>query len=221
MALGNPTNVISGGNATTTSSDTTASFTPTANALILVSAYAVRGSNTPTTIAISATHTGLVGSWTEVTLRNAGGTIKGSLFYILAGASPSSGTLTFTYSGASDPIRKVWIVDEVTGASGVSESASNETTGTTLTVTLTGIAGNNKSYASVCNVNVASITVGSGETEIIEVTSGGANNARGQTEYGTSTTPDWSGLAATVGSVGLAIEIIEATGAARRVMVIS
>lgn len=209
MALGTPTNLISGGNATASASDTTASFTPTANALVIATAFVARASNAPTTIAISSTHTGLTGSWTEVTLRNAGGTAKVSLFYRKAGASPSSGTITFTYSGASNPTRKSWIVDQVTGASGVSESATNETTGTSLTVTLGGIAGGNKSYGAVLSIGAGSITVGTGETEIIEATSTGTAEARSQTEYGTSTTPDWSGLSATVGSVGVAIEIQE------------
>lgn len=213
MALGTPTNKTSGGNSASAGSNTTASFTPTAGALILAVCAIARGSNVPTTIALTTSITGLVGSWTEVTIRNTGGSAKISLFYIMAGASPSSGTITFTYSGGTNPIRQAWIVDEVTGAdptTPISESNTNQTTGTTLSSTLGGIAGNNKAYGACMSVNASSITVGSGETEILESSSGGASEARLQTEYGTTVGVDWSGLDTTIGSVGLSIEIAEA-----------
>lgn len=211
MALGTPTNLTSGGNATASASDTTASFTPTANALVIAVSSACRASSTPTTIAISSTHTGLVGSWTEITIRNSGGTAKQSLFYRMAGGSPSAGTLTFTYSGASNPTRKSWIVDEITGVdttTPILQSTTNQTTGTTLTATLaSAVLTGNKSYGSVVSIGAASITPGTGETEIIEATSTGTAAARSQTEHGTDANLDWSGLSATVGSVCVGAEI--------------
>lgn len=211
MALGTPTNLTSGGNATASASDTTASFTPTANALVIAVSSACRASSTPTTIAISSTHTGLVGSWTEITIRNSGGTAKQSLFYRFAGGSPSAGTCTFTYSGASNPTRKSWIVDEITGVdttTPIRQSTTNETTGTTLTATLaSAVLTGNKSYGSVVSIGAASITPGTGETEIIEATSTGTAAARSQTEHGTDANLDWSGLSATVGSVCVGAEI--------------
>jgi len=211
MALENPTNLTSGGNASSVASNTTASITPGAGAILFAVASVGRSSAVSTTIEISST-IGDISPWTEVTIRNAGGQAKISLFYCSVGASPVAGTITFTYSGGSGTIRQSWIVDQMLGADSnvmIDESGTGETTTAALTITLGTIGGNNKVYSAVLSAGASSITVGTGETEILEATSGSTAEARTQTQYGTTKTPDWSGLSTSVGSVGVAVEIRE------------
>lgn len=223
MALGTPTNLTSGGAATAAASRTTASISPTGGALLLACTGATRGSAAPTTVVVTDTLTG-TGTWTSINLRDASGKVLTSLSYAKAGPTPGTGTITFTYSGGSNPVRQAWIVDEITGqdtTTPVPESATNEGTGTTLTVNLASIASGNKAYGVVNNGAGTGITAGSGETEIFEVSSTGTSNVLLQTEYGTTTGVDWSTLITTLASVGIAIEIAEATATIRRVMVVS
>lgn len=206
--LGTPTNLTSGGNSGATSSNTTASISPSAYSLILASVSIVRGGTVPSTIAISTTLSGL--SFTKVETALTG--IRTALFYAVCGATPGTGTITFTYSGGSgDPSRQAWIVDQILVAdrtTPVSESAVNTGTGSTLTVTLGGIAAGNKAYGVVGSSTATDITPGTNETQLTEVGSGGTNPVRLQSEYGTETTVDWSTLGTTgVGSAGVAIEI--------------
>ncbi len=224
MALGTPTNLTSGGAATASASRTTASISPTGGALLLACTGANRGSGTPTTVVVTDTLTG-TGTWTSINVRDTSGKVLTSLSYAKAGPTPGSGTITFTYSGgAGNPVRQAWIVDEITGqdtTTPVPENASAEGTGTTLTVNLASIASGNKAYGVVNNGAGTGITAGSGETEIDEQSSGGTSNVLLQTEYGTTTGVDWSTLITTLASVGIAIEIAEATAIVRRVMVVS
>lgn len=224
MALGTPTNLTSGGGSAVVSSRTTATISPTGGALILACTGANRGSNAPTTVVVTDTFSG-TGSWTTINVRDTSAKVLASLSYAKAGPTPGSGTITFTYSGgAGDPARTAWIVDEITGqdtTTPVLENASAEGTGTTLTVNLADIASGNKAYGLINNGSGTGITPGSGETEIDEQGSGGTANVLIQTEYGTTTDVDWSTLITTLASVGIAIEIAEASATVRRVMVIS
>lgn len=207
--LGTPTNLTSGGNAGAASSNTTASISPSAYSLLLASVTIARGGTVPSSITISSTFSPAL-TFTKVETALTG--IRTALFYAVCGATPGSGTITFTYSGGSGaPNRQAWVVDQILVAdrtTPVSESAVNSGTGSTLTVTLGGIAGGNKAYGVVGSSAATDITAGTNETQLTEVGSGGATPVRLQSEYGTETTVDWSTLGTTgVGSAGVAIEI--------------
>ncbi|RVQ68150.1 hypothetical protein [Sinorhizobium medicae] len=80
----------------TAASVTTASFTPTANAL-LIAFCAGRGSSaTIPTISDS-----LGGTWTPIGTGNDAGNVTGRLFYQIAGASPSAMTVTVNTTGGT------------------------------------------------------------------------------------------------------------------------
>ncbi|WP_158244109.1 hypothetical protein [Sinorhizobium medicae] len=92
----------------TAASVTTASFTPTANAL-LIAFCAGRGSSaTIPTISDS-----LGGTWTPIGTGNDAGNVTGRLFYQVAGASPSAMTVTVNTTGGTQAAAGVI---EVSGA---------------------------------------------------------------------------------------------------------
>lgn len=221
MANRIPTNLTNGGNATTSASDTSATFTPSPGALILAASTCLRGSSVPTTIAITDSFAGGIGAWTLI------GSLTGSLsrstiflWYTFAGSNPGTHDVTFTYSGgAGNPIRKCWIIDQrdfVGTVSPIIQSATAQVaSSTTLSCPLTNnITGNNMTYAVACNPSGTGMTAGTNETELVEVLSGGASGADLQSEYGTSgdKTLDWSALVSTTtDSIAVACEIREAT----------
>lgn len=213
--LGNPTNLTSGGNATASASDTTASISPTAYSILFATVAIARGGTVPTTIAISSTLSGL-SSWTKIETTQSGERI--ALFWAICGGSPGSGTVTFTYSGGSgNPTRKAWIVDQILVAdrtTPVSESNVGTGTGSTLSVAVASIAAGNKMYGVIGSSAATNITsAGTGETEIVENTSGGGTPMRIQSQYGTDNSSDWSNLGTTgVGSMAVALEIAVSPG---------
>ena len=214
--LGNPTNLTSGGNATASASDTTASISPTAYSILFATVAIARGGTVPTTITISSTLSGL-SSWTKIETTQSGERI--ALFYAICGATPGSGTITFTYSGGSgDPVRKSWIVDQILVAdrtTPVSESNVGTTTGSTLSVSIGGLAAGNKIYGVIGSSAATNITsAGTGETELVENTSGGGTPMRIQSQYGSADTScDWSNLGTTgVGSMAVVVEIAVSAG---------
>lgn len=218
VSLSIPTNLINNGNAVTSASDVTASFTPAGGSLILASNTIMRATGVPTSIAVSDSFGGTIGAWTTVA------TVVGSatrsaivLAWALASASPSSGTVTFTYSGgAGNPIRKAWIIDQVLGfknSAPIVQSATNTSLLTTLSISLAAITGTNMTYGVVDGPSSSAITPGTNEVEIIEISSGGASNANLQSEYGIlqDATVDWSNLQITaVDNLGIAVEIARA-----------
>ena len=214
--LGNPTNLTSGGNATASASDTTASISPTAYSILFATVAIARGGTVPTTITISSTLSGL-SAWTKIETTQAGERI--ALFYAICGATPGTGTITFTYSGGSgDPVRKTWIVDQILVAdrtTPVSESNTGLTTGSTLSVSIGGLAAGNKIYGVIGSSAATNITsAGTGETELVENTSGGATPMRIQSQYGSADAScDWSNLGTTgVGSMAVVVEIAVSAG---------
>lgn len=214
--LGNPTNLTSGGNATASASDTTASISPTAYSVLFATVAIARGGTVPTGIAISSTLSGL-SSWTKIETTQAGERI--ALFYAVCGATPGSGTITFTYSGGSgDPVRKTWIVDQILVAdrtTPVPENNTGLTTGSTLSVSIAGLGAGNKIYGVIGSSAATNITsAGTGETELTETTSGGGTPMRIQSQYGSADAScDWSGLGTTgVGSMAVVVEIAVSPG---------
>jgi len=131
--------LTSGLSTSTANSYTTASISPTGNALILVSCV-VRKSDTPDTPAV--TGNGITYTLIDSNHYDTGGTqTKIFLFRGLA-SSPSSGVITFDFSGV-DQLGMNWSVNEFTGvdtggtngADAIVQSKTGSTFGTSLTIT--------------------------------------------------------------------------------------
>src|SRR3972149_9023952 len=106
-SVSNPSLLTSGGNATSNTSDTTAAFTPTANSLLVMGWSAAKASGAAATFTYTNTHAGS-GAWVAVeAFRNDGPSARHGQARSQNGASPGSGTVTTTYSAASN--RKSWI----------------------------------------------------------------------------------------------------------------
>ena len=209
-SVSNPSLLTSGGNATASASDVTAAFTPTANSLLVVGWSAAEGTAAPT-FTFTNTHAGS-GAWSQVTATNPAGTDRNAQARSQVGASPGSGTITNTYTG-NQPIRKTWIVAEVTGHDTTTPLSESNTggadSGTTLSIALGGIAAGNMAIGTMHARNAASITVGTDETELAEATSTGTPFIRTQMEYGTTTTINWSWTDSDE-NVGVAVEYAQA-----------
>lgn len=200
-----------------TSFTTTASITPSANALVLCYIDSTEGVAPSTTPTVSGN--GL--TWVLVNNRIQGG---GHDFVFRAmGASPSSGQVTVDF-GATTKTSCTVIVDQFTGvdtsgtngSGAVVQSAVNSAaTGTSLTVTLAafGDSTNNVAYGGHAHAANEAVNVGTGFTELGEAT--GASPNRGtQTEWkigeDTSVDASWTSSAA---NLGIALEIKAASAA--------
>lgn len=187
------TNLTSGESGTTTSTYTTASITPSANKLILISIYHRKGSSGVPTPTVSGN--GL--TWVQV-LREVNSDEQVVTIFRAMGASPTTGPVTIDFAGTNE-IQAVWSVNEfgnvdqtgtngsgaVVQSKGFHEAVGN-TTATTITLSAFGSA-NNASYGSLRAGN--SITAGSGETALSQTTV----NTFFQTEWGINqNAPSWS-----------------------------
>jgi len=209
LAVSTPTVLTTGSSSGSTSSDTSASFSPTANCLLLCW-IGTNSSGGGSTHAISDTLTG-TGTWTQVTGLS-GGT-RGSWFYAIAGSSPGSGTVTFTYS--PNATRCAWIILELNGhdtVTPVAESIVSTGSGATLSAVLTNIDTDHLGVSAIIDKgNSSGVTPGTNETELADITSSGSNEARCQAQHSTDETQDWSGLASN-DQVGIALEVAAAAG---------
>lgn len=224
------TNLTLGKNATGSPGNTTASVTPSANALVLLTI------GTLTTFAPDITTPTVTGnSLTWVMVRHnlfaSSPTFLSHLWVFRAlGASPSAGTVTITNT---DWVSETcWIIDQVTGVdtsgtngSGaiVQDVASNPGSGATSgTATLAAFgSANNASYASwaVQAGNPITWTVGSGFTKIAEHTTSG-QYIDTMTEYKLG---DFDGTASWASAEvyqtgGIGIEVKAAAGAATLIL---
>ena len=209
-SVSNPSLLTSGGNATGSSSDVTAAFTPTADSLLVVAWSALSDFAGEPTFTFTNTHVGS-GAWASVEVfratnrRHAQGRCQ-------MGATPGSGTITNTYS--ANCTRKARIISEVTGhdtTTPLSESNTGDNAATTLDIALVAIAAGNLAIGTVSSGGATNITAGTNETELAEAASGGANEERIQLEYGTDTTVNWTNLN-TLNNRGVAIEYAQAAG---------
>jgi hypothetical protein len=194
---------------------TTAAFTPPANALLTLAASIGTGGTTPT-----LTPSDSVGlTWTSrgtVPHVNGGLNIRTQIWTAQVGASPVSMTVSVTASAAM--VRWNIAVASLTGhdqAAPVAQSATNTGTTSALTVTL----GSTPAAASMVFGAIGSdesdgIAQGTGFTEISYTTAPGAPPLSMDVQYdlaGADTTCDWSGLGTTV-NAAVAIEITEDAG---------
>ena len=206
--------LLSAGSNTDTQEYTTASITPTANALVLL-AFEGRniatGSPTP-----SPTVVGCNLTWVAVDSETSGNDSQNITVFRAMGASPSAGALTITQGGSGN-IYGQWSISEFHGidTSGTNGSGaivqsngnSDTATNTGLTITLTAFSNaNNATYGVVRSVGGGSITNGTGFTELGE--SGGTDsNIQSQWRNDNDISVDWSWTSTDSNARGIAIEI--------------
>lgn len=155
---------------------TTASYTPTANALILLGINCRNSSSTEPTIS-SVSGNGL--TWVSVGsvyYDNSSGSRKKLFLYRAMGSSPSAGAITVSFGQTNS--HYTWVVDQVTGvdtggtngSGAVVQSATNSEiggNGGVLTVTLAAFASaNNGTYGVFGDDSEQAATIGSGFTEL-------------------------------------------------------
>lgn len=205
---------------------TTASVTPTANALVLLATVATRNSTTCSdNDIVSVTGNGL--TWVNVNRQcfsSAGTPVQTVETWRTMGASPSTGTINFDFS-ATTQLNAAWAVIECTGvdtsgtngSGAVVQNAINSIEpGTSLTVTL-GAFGN-ASNATLGVFGVAdnvTVTEGSGFTELAEqLVSDGGTDIGLQVEWKASNDTSVDASFSSIDAGGIAIEIKAAATAA-------
>lgn len=203
-----PTNLTNSGNATSLSTYTTASVTPTSNALVLLfvwSSHASTPGNTPTATGNSLT-------WVQITTRNFLTTERVTMFRAL-GASPSTGTISIDFAGQAQT-RCAWIVTQFTGADtsgtngsgAVIQSASNDGTSATPTVTLGAFSStSNGTYGAIVSNTSTQISPGSGFSEISDA--GAVSGFRLEDEWKSTndTSVDWGTTNNAYGAIAIEI----------------
>lgn len=160
---------------------TTASITPTSNALVLFGVHHVRGSSPPATPTLTS-NAGLNSIWTQIATEpyNTPTTpISRSILFRSLHASPGSGTVTIDFGGETQ-VRAAWIVAEflvvdtggTNGSVALAQFATDVLTasGTTLAPILAafGDAVNNATYIFACINNDTALNNEAGYTEISE-----------------------------------------------------
>ena len=211
----------------TTNTWTTSSFSPTGNALLVVSGSLLNTTLEPAVSSVTDTFTG-TGSWTIVQASNT--TIQqhvGFIAYALLGSSPGSGTVTVnTSNNAIRTAVDVYEVTSVNTSAPVTQSKTGTGTSATPSITLDSTPATDSLVFGALSSRATSdpdITPGSNFTELGEVySSGGVAQAHIQTEYdaaSATTTVDWSN-APTISNVMVGIEIAAAaSGGGRRIFI--
>jgi hypothetical protein len=200
VAIGTPT---SRGNAGGTTSATTASFTPTANS-VLLALISTKSTSLPSAPSISDS---LGGTWTKITDvngPNSSSFIVGALYYQSVGGSPAAMTVSATGGTTST----VLSVIEVTG-SGTDFSNFNVNTNTAgdPSCTITAPAAGNAIFGFAVGHLTNAFTQSTG-TELFDLVPTGASNHR--LEFAYSLSPASGALSWTstnTNSVGVAFEV--------------
>jgi hypothetical protein len=207
---------LTSGTATSVSSQATASISPTANQLVVVSvaSQAAATANVPTV-------TGAGGTWVNIgTQIDASNTRRVTMFRDLS-ASPGSGALTIDFAAQSQT-NVAWSIDtfsgtDSSGADGsgaIVQNVGNSTTSgatTSFAITLAALgSSNNAAYGYVRNNAAGSISAGASFTQLAQTTI-----VECESEWALNqVSVNWTWASQTVISVGLAIEIKAATVAA-------
>jgi hypothetical protein len=216
MAIG-ASNLTNGASATSATSFVTASVSPGANDLILltVGSRSAATNNTPT-----ATGAGM--TWTLVLSQiNALNTNRVTVFRALA-ASPGSGAVTIDFAGQSQTAC-LWSIDDFSGtdtsgtngAGAIVQSLGGLITGTQtgMTVTLAALGSVNNVAFGGCHRNANFLlTAGSGFTAL---SPGGTVGGSQETEWQLNTTTvNWTWASGSADAEAMAIEVKAATAAA-------
>ena len=208
ITAANLTNAV---DASSVSTYTTASISPGASKLDIVSVESFfAGTSTVPTV------TGASGTWTQIaTVTDSSGNRRVTLFRDLS-ASPGSGALTIDFAGQVQTTI-AWSIDEFSGTdttgthgsgalvqSVTHATTSGATTGFTITLAALGSA-NNAAYGALRNNAGGAVTVGTGFTSLSNQTAGSLVMAA---EWAINKTAvAWTWASQTVISVGVAIEI--------------
>lgn len=209
------TNLTKGGSGTS-SSENTASISPGANKLILVSVQTFLNAGVPPIPTIS----GCGMTWVQIDTRRSSSDDdwRITMFRGLS-SSPSAGALTISFGGTNNQAQ--WSVDELdntslsgtNGSGAIAQVASNDQAGTAtgITVTLGAFANTlNATYGAVVLSGVKAISPGSGFAEVIESQNNGTIETEFKTENDTSV--DWSWGSDSFAVVAMAIEIVKKSG---------
>jgi len=215
--VSNPTHLTSAGESTNSASITTEAVTPPGNTLVVVvSAFSNNASRTFSSVTDTWSGSSvwtIIGQFGDAAQNN-----RVMMAWATVGSSPGSGTVTVNISASVG--RRVLIVSTFTGADTNNPIIQTETglsVTSTLSVTMASPGANNIFYGGIYSRDDSDgITPGTNETELAEASSGGTNEARAQTQYGTDTTHNWSDLAS-VDNLGIVAEIQEVQ-AGRRVI---
>jgi hypothetical protein len=196
---------------------TAGTVTPTGGALLVVFGMGRRGTNRTLDTVVDTFNAGGSHTWNEVyDIASAEGVAAlrafNSFWWTECVAAPDPGVVVLTWSGG---LNSLGFLLEIAGsdvAAPISEQATGtQTSGTTASAPLVGVAPANRSLAGVANIDTAGsggITAGTGETEGEELI---GDQVTGQWQYGTDpgddATPDWTTLldeAAAFGAVEIA-----------------
>lgn len=194
----------------------TASVSPGANKLILVT-VGIRNYSAVNLGTLSLSGNGL--TWVEVATTTyssvASGQSRISIFRSM-GASPSAGAITVTVSGSGNASCQ-WSVDEfdgvdtsgTNGSGAIVQSAVNQsdncTSGLTVTLAALGDAANNAVYAGFGTDDAQNLTEGSGYTELAAAV--GEDALETQYKVPGTTTPNATNFASFGDGGGVAVEI--------------
>lgn len=221
MALSTPSQKVSSVSTATGFSIASASFTPTANALLLVVCTALDGSvNTRTASGCSGTHS----VFTEITQKWQGSANRSVLtcaYWGIAGASPGSAPVTVHWTG-QNANRSVVQVYEMTGhnvSDPIGYLGSTSSTGSSMTVTMNGTPLTASTVIGVMgsadDTNPNDIGEDGTFTLLSQVDSGGSTaRAVIHVQYDANSADDtvsWSNLQ-TLSNACLAFEVLEAGG---------
>lgn len=208
------TNLTSGVNSGSSTNGTTASVSPGANRLLIVSIFTGSGAGWA-----SPTMSGLSLTWTKRVEQVDSDTQRAVTIYTApTGASPGSGTISMTQSVATTML---WCVDEVSGdidtANPVVQTASNKidnASASTITVTLGTFASSaNATYGAIRISTNNPLTVGSGFTQLAQPAATNPFYAQSQWKNSNDTTVDWSWSSNTVRVQACAMELRAVSGA--------
>lgn len=207
------TNLTTGANNTNQTSVTTATITPSANKLILISVGTQIDTGVPSVTSI----TGCGLTFTQITNNTTSdGRQRNSLWRATA-SSTTSGTLTISLSSTS--ARTQWIVTEVDGVDISGTNASNAIvqsattvdnsppTNGTLTVTLNAFAKQSNVAFGTIRINLATTTLtsGSGFTQIAEIKNG--DHLQQEYKLSEDTSVDWTYANPSGRMIGIAVEL--------------
>lgn len=203
---------LTNGTGSSASSFNTASITPGANNLILLTVVSgdISTPNVPTATGNSLT-------WVQVNTQGYGSGSGARVVTVLRamGASPTNGVVTISFAGQSQAECR-WSVDQFTGtdvsgtngSGAIVQSQVNSATASSLTVTLSALGNaNNASFGAFGGDGENGAAKGTNYT-LLATNGNGANLLHMLTEYRApgDTTPNWSPGASSI-TAGIGIEI--------------
>lgn len=214
MAISNPTVLAQVGQTTTAAAITSASVSPSANALLVVAA-GCPFTATALPVTFSDTLSGGSLTWTVYSFNIGGGNSANIAFGVaVCGATPGSGTITATWNSASVTRRSLIVCQVASGFNTVTPVAQSKTGGqtgaSTLSITLDATPNVGSLVMAAVEhrqAGVADAAAGTNFTELVEQNSGTGSAVEVQYDNASATTTvDWSSLS-TIAAAGVAIEI--------------